>query len=271
MHRTTIAAGLVLASAFSVTAGTAAHAASPTDEAPLAVTAKGAPFSVAARVSENEPVQGHRIRFRGSVTPVVPGTKVTLQLRYSGQRSWKDVDTRGLSPDGWFRFHDRVSTVRKRRYRVVAAPTDGHAAGRSASLKVTVFGWRDLTSLSPATYSGFGEVADGVKMNGVAYPSSLRSYAAYPAGTPSSIDYNLDRACKLFRGVAGLDDSSPAAGTAQIQMSADGTVRYTGAFGLTQAAPVAFDVTQVFRLTVAATPANGGAAAVGTPQVLCSF
>jgi hypothetical protein len=53
-------------------------------------------------------------------------------------------------------------------------------------------------------------------------------------------------------------------------MSTDGTVRYTGVFALTQAAPVAFDVTNVFRLTVSAT-LTGGTAAVGTPQVLCSF
>ncbi len=266
MHRTTIAAGLVLAATLSTTAlasaeaGTSHHASS----------ARAGAYSVTATVNKSEPLQGSKVKIKGSVKPAAPGAKVTLQLRYADQKKWKNVASDTLSGQGKFKFTDKVSSVRERKYRVVKQAAAGHAAGHSKSLKVTVFGWRDLTSLSPATLSGFGEYPTGVKMNGVAYPNSLRSYTPYPAGSGNSIDYNLDRDCKTFRGVAGLDDSSLATGTAQISLSTDGTVRYTGSFALTQSAPVALDVTKVFRLTVSATLSNG-TAAVGTPQVLCSF
>lgn len=266
--KTTLATGLVLALSLSATALASADAA--TSHHPQG-TARAGAFTVKATVNKAEPLQGSKVKIKGSVAPAAPGAKVTLQVRYADQKQWKNVAADTLSARGRFEFRDKVSSVRTRKYRVVKAAAKGRAAGHSGSLRVTVFGWRDLITLSPATYSGFGEVANGVKMNGVDHPNSLRSYTPYSAGSPNSIDYNLDRDCKSFRGVAGLDDSSPAAGTAQVQLSADGAVRYSGAFALTQAAQVAFDVTKVFRLTVAATPANGGVAAVGTPQVLCSF
>jgi hypothetical protein len=267
MHRTTIAAGLVLAATLSATALASADAA-PSHHASTA--ARGGAFKVTATVNKSEPTEGSKVKIKGSVKPAAPGTKVTLQLRYADQKKWKNVASDKLSGQSRFKFKDKVSSVRERKYRVVKTASAGHAAGHSKSLKVTVFGWRDLTSLNPATSNGFGEYATGVKMNGVAYPDSLRSYTPYPPGSGNSIDYNLDRDCKTFRGVAGLDDTSPATGTATIQISTDGTPRYSGSFALTQSAPVTFDVTKVFRLTVSATVSNGNAA-VGTPQVLCSF
>jgi hypothetical protein len=270
MHRKTIAAGVVLAAALSATAlasadaATTHHALSP---------AKAGAYTVTASVNKAEPLQGSKVKIKGSVKPAAAGAKVTLQLRYADQKKWKNVATDTLSGQSKFKFKDKVNSVRERKYRVVKTASGGHAAGHSKSLKVTVFGWRDLTSLNPATATGLGEWDSGVKMNGVAYTNSLRTFAPFPPGSggPSSIDYNLDRACKSFRAVAGLDDSSQAAGTAQISISTDGTARYSGSFALTQSAPVAFDVTKVFRVTVGATVANGGVGAVGTPQVLCSF
>jgi hypothetical protein len=266
MHRTTIAAGVALAAALSATALASADAA----PGHHATAARAGTFTVSASVNKAEPLQGSKVKIKGSVKPAAPGAKVTLQLRYADQKKWKTVATDTLSGKSKFTFKDKVSSVRERKYRVVKAGNQNRGAGHSKSLKVTVFGWRDLTSLSPATLSGFGEYENGVKMNGVAYPNSLRSYTPYPPGSPNSIDYNLNRACKTFRGVAGLDDSSPASGSTTIQMSTDGTLRYTGSFALTQSAPVTFDVTKVFRITVSATPTNGNAA-VGTPQVLCSY
>jgi hypothetical protein len=233
--------------------------------------AKARSFAVTATVNDDEPLQGSKVKIKGSVKPAAPGERVALQLRYADQKAWKTIDSATLSSASKFKFKDKVTTVRTRKYRVVKPAGANRSAGHSGALKVTVFGWRELTSLRPATFSGFGEYETGVKMNGVAYPDSLRSYTPYPAGSPNSIDYNLDRACKSFKGVVGLDDSSQAGGSAQVSLSTDGTTRYTGTFSLTQSAPVAFDVTHVFRLTVGAVPSGGGAAAVGTPQVLCSF
>jgi hypothetical protein len=268
MNRTTIAAGVALAAALSATALASADAAATHHQH---ATAKGGSFKVTATVNKPEPLQGDKVKIRGSVKPAAPGAKVTLQLRYADQKKWKTVGTDTLSAQSKFKFKDKVSSVRERKYRVVKPAGPNRAAGHSPSLKVTVFGWRDLTSLSPANLSGFGEYENGVKMNGVAYPNSLRSYTAYPPGSPNTIDYNLNRACKSFRAIAGLDDSSQAAGTAQVSVSTDGAVRFTGSFALTQSAPVSFDVTRVFRISVGATLTNGGVAALGTPQALCSF
>jgi hypothetical protein len=138
-------------------------------------------------------------------------------------------------------------------------------------VKVTVFGWRDLTSIRPATANGMGAV-DSLKINGVPYPNSIQSFPfTFPEGSPNAIEYNLNRDCKSFKGTAGLSDSSQGGGSATLSLSTDGTPRYTHSFALTQSAPVAFDVTKVFRLSITAALVNGGVAALGTPQVLCSF
>ena len=267
MNRTTIAASVALAAALSATALASADAASSHHT----TAARAGTFTVTASVNKDEPLKGDKVKIKGTVKPAAPGAKVSLQLKYADQKKWKTVATDTLSGKSKFKFKDKVSSVRERKYRVVKPAGPNRAAGHSKALKVTVFGWRDLTSLSPANLSGFAEYKSGVKMNGVAYPNSLRSYTPYPPGSPNSIDYNLNRACKSFRGVAGLDDSSQAGGSATIKLSTDGTPRYTGSFTLTKSAPVALDVTKVFRLTVGATLANGGNAAVGTPQGLCSF
>jgi hypothetical protein len=266
MHRKTIAAGVALAAALSSTALATADAA-PSHRH---TTAKAGAFKVTISVNKTEPLQGSKVKIKGSVKPAAPGAKVSLQLKYADQKKWKTVATDRLSAQSKYTFKDKLNSVRTRKYRVVKPAGPNRAAGRSKAVKVTVFGWRDLTSLSPATSSGFGEFESGVKMNGVAYPNSLRSFAPFPPGSTNSIDYNLNRACKTFRGVAGLDDSSQANGSTTIQISTDGAPRYSGSFALTQSAPVTFDVTKVFRITVSAVPTNGNAA-VGTPQVLCSF
>jgi len=266
--RTAIAAAVALAATTLSATALASADAAPGHHQQAA--ARAGAYRVTASVNKSEALLNSRIKIKGSVRPAAPGARVTLQVRYEDRKTWKTIGSTTLSAAGKFRFKDKLGSVRVRKYRVVKTASPGHAGGHSKSLKVTVFGWRDLTSLSPANYSGFTEVDNGVKMNGVAYPDSLRSYTAYPGGSPSTIAYNLNRDCKSFKGVAGLVDSSPQNGSATISMSTDGTVRYTGVFALTQAAPVAFDVTNVFRLTVSAT-LTGGTVAVGTPQVLCSF
>ena len=202
--------------------------------------------------------------------PAAPGASVTLQVRYEGRNSWKTIGHALLSSTSKFKFKDKVGSVRERKYRVVKPAGPNRAAGHSPSLKVTVFGWRDLTSLEPATYANLAETTY-VDIGGVHYPSSLRSYYFGPQSPNVSIEYNLNRDCKSFRGTAGLDDHSPTASSALVGLATDGTPRWSGTFGLAQSAPVAFDVTHVFRLTVGAVNSGGAIGAVGTPQVLCSF
>jgi hypothetical protein len=266
MHHRTIAAAVALAVTSLGATVLASADAAPSHHA----AARGGSFTVTASVNKSEPLQGDKIKIKGSVRPAAPGARVTLRLRYENKKKWKTVATGTLSARSRFKFKDKVTTVRPRKYRVVKPAGPNRAGGHSPSLQVTVFGWRDLTSLNPVISSGFVEYEKGVKMNGVAYPNSLRYPVQYP-GTPNSIDYNLNRACKSFRGVVGLDDSSPATGSAWISLSTDGIPQYAGYFALTQTAPVSLDLTNVFRLTAQAVPDFGGLAAVGTPQVLCSF
>jgi hypothetical protein len=271
MNRRTTAAGAAIAAVLATTLSATALATADAAPSHARTSDKAGAFQVTASVNNTEPLKGSKIKIKGSVKPAAPGARVILQLRYADQKKWKTVDSTTLTAASKYKFKDKVTSVRTRKYRVVKPAGPNRAAGHSKSLKVTVFGWRDLTSLNPATYSGFAEYETGVKMNGVDYQHSLRSYTPYPPGSPNTIDYNLNRDCKTFRGVVGLDDSSQALGTAQVTLSTDGTMRFTGAFALTQAAPVTFAVTNAFRLTVGAALANGGVAAVGTPQVLCSF
>jgi hypothetical protein len=267
MNRTPLAASLVLAAALSASTALASADAAPSHHA---TPAKAGSYTVTASVNNTEPLAGSKIKIKGSVKPAAPGAKVILQLQYADQKTWKTVGTDTLNSAGKFKFKDKVSSVRARKYRVVKQAGPNRAAGHSKSLKVVVYGWRDLTTLSPATATSMNEVSSAA-MNGVVFPNSLRAYIGFPPpGTTGSIEYNLNRGCKAFRGTVGLDDSSPAAGTATIGLATDGTSRYSGSFALTQSAPVAFDVTKVFRLSIGSVSTGGGLAAVGTPQVLCN-
>jgi hypothetical protein len=261
-----LAAGIVLAALSSATvlasADAATHHARP--------SAKAGAFTVTASVNKTEPRVGTKVKIKGSVKPAAPGSRITLQIRYQDQNQWKTIDSTTLSAASTYKFKDKITSVRGRKYRVVKPAGPHRDAGHSPSVKVTVFEWRDLTSLEPATASAMSETLY-VDFGGVRYPNSLRSYYFGPQSPNVSIEYNLNRACKFFRGTAGLDDSTPSGGSAVVSLATDGTARYSGTFGLTQSAPVAFDVTHVFRLTVGAANSLGGIGAVGTPQVLCSF
>jgi hypothetical protein len=222
-----------------------------------------------AGVNKTELLAGGKVKISAKVTPAAPGSAVTLQLKYDDQKKWKTIGHGRLNSHGKVTFKDKISSVRTRKYRVVKPADSRHGAGRGETDKVTVFGWRNLSSVKVATATSFGATGS-VTINGVAYPDSLRTYVFSTPGT-ASIDYNLNRDCKAFRGTVGLEDSSPTNGSAQVSLSADGAQKYSGAFTLTQSAPVTLDLTHVFRLSISASLANGGVAALGTPQVLCSF
>jgi hypothetical protein len=269
MNRTILAASLVLATALSSATALASADAATSHHSDR--TDRAGAYRVTAEVDKTEPLDGTRVTVKATVSPAAPGAAVTLQVRYQDQKRWKTIGHGRLSSASKVTFKDKVGSVRERRYRVVKPAGANHAAGQGSTSKVTVFGWRDLTSIPAATSSNVTKV-DTLSINGVAYPSSIHSFIGYPApGTSGTIDYNLGRDCKGFRGTVGLDDTSPASGTATIQLSTDGTQRYSGSFALTQSAAVAFDVTNVFRLSIATTSTANGLAAVGTPQVLCSF
>ena len=132
----------------------------------------GAPFTVTARVTETEPEQGDTIKIRGSVKPVRPGSRSCSRRSTPVTRSGRTSAHGQLNALGKFRFKDEVDSVRFRKYRVVKAADRKRSLGTSDKLGVTVFGWRDLTSLGPVAGSGTRET-DSVTINAKSYAQSV--------------------------------------------------------------------------------------------------
>lgn len=263
---------LAAVAAMAVVGGAAVAPAALADQA-VSSAATPRAFSVTATVNHTEPIVGHHVKIKGTVTPAAAGATVKLQVRYAGQEAWKNVATATESQTGKYKFNEKVTTVRERTYRVVKPASAHNAAGHSVGAKVTVYGWRDLTSLTPAQLQGMGEVRS-TSINGVTYGHSVIAYEEgyqQPSTGKYFIEYNLARHCKAFRATVGLADTSPTGGTSRITVLTDGTGRYDGTFGLAQSATVGFDVTGVFRITISAVPTADGIAAVGQPQVLCNY
>jgi hypothetical protein len=235
--------------------------------------AKAARYEVTATVSDTEPVQGDTITFRGSVTPGKAGAVVVLQKRYGTTAGWKRAGTDTLNRSGRFTFHDQVGGLRWRQYRVIKHGDRTRRAGWSTKLGVTVYGWRDLTSLTPAG-AATGET-DSVVINGVSYPQSLIGSGSGNAGT---LIYEVKRDCKRFEGQVGLSDTSAPTSTGHISLRRRTTTLYANSFGLTESEPVVLDLTGVHKLTLDWTSTNtegtpedqsGAVIAVGSPRILC--
>jgi hypothetical protein len=245
------------------------------DGATALTAEKAARYEVTATVSRTEPEEGDKITIRGSVTPGEKGALVVLQKRYGTSGKWKKADTDTLNGKGKFKFSEKVDSVRFRQYRVLKPADDQARSGKSQKLSVTVFGWRNLTSLEPVTASGTSETGS-VGINGSPYEQSVVGSLA----NSGSIAYNVTRACKTFQGHVGLKDTSALTATGDIRILTDTTQAFGNTFGLTQSSPVTLDLTGVFRITVDWTSHNtagteedqsGAIIAVGTPRILCSF
>jgi len=241
---------------------TGLSATAPAQAAPASARAE-----VTITVTDTAPEVGDKIRIKGTVDPAARGSKVLLQVRYENRKAWKTVGRDRLNGNGRYSFKDKVGSVRERDYRVVAPAASGRSRSVSDRVAVTVFGWRSLTSI-PIVIGSAVNSGNEVRINGVSYPHSLVSSAL---STTGSISYNLDRECTNLRGVAGLSDASPVNGSATVAIAADGVTKVSQSFALTQSAPVALDVTDVFRLSVSMTRTNDGLGAFGTPEVYCSF
>jgi hypothetical protein len=275
----TLSKNLAAIAASTLVAGLAVATTTTTSQAsaPAASHAKaGGTFRVTLTVSNDEPVQGTKIKLKGQVKPLRPGTKVQLQKRYEGDEKWKLVAKDVLNKNSKFKFIEVVDSVRVRQYRVVKPRQGARTAGASDPVTVTVFGWRDLVSLSPLFVTGTGETSN-VKINGTDYPQSIQGNNWGNAG---SISYNIDRKCKRFETRIGLSDLSESSATGQITLKSDSSSFYSNTFGLTQSAVIARDVTGVFRLTFDWTSSNtegteldqsGAIIAIGSPRLLCSF
>ena len=121
-------------------------------------TDKAGAFKVTASVNKTDPLLDTKVKIKGSVSPAAPGASVTLQVRYEDRNEWKTIDTARLNNASKYKFKDKVGSVRERKYRVVKPAGATRSAGRSPAVKVTVFGWRDLTSIKAATSTNMYDV-----------------------------------------------------------------------------------------------------------------
>jgi hypothetical protein len=267
MHTRTLALGVVLATALSSATALASADAATSHHA--TGTARAGAYVVDASVNETEPLLDSKVKIKAKVSPAAPGAAVTLQVRYQDQKRWKTIGHGRLNGQSKVTFKDKVSSVRERRYRVVKPAGDNHGAAQGNTPKVTVFGWRSIIGLDNPIAVGIRPTTS-MHINGTDYGYGIHADGPDPAGG-RVWESNLNRDCTQFRATAGLDDSSATAGTGSVQISTDGTPRYSAAFGIGQSQAVAFDVTDAFRMTVTMTAANGGIPALGHAELLCSF
>src|SRR4051812_22891243 len=170
MNRMTIAAGAILATA-SLTSSTALASADAAPSHAGTHHARAGSYGVDARVNKTEPLLDSKVKITAKVSPAAPGAAVTLQVKYDDRKSWKTIDHGRLSGASKVTFKDKVNSVRSRLYRVVKPADANHGAGQGTAPRVTVFGWRNLPSISAVQNNGFF-TAGSLNINGIAYPDS---------------------------------------------------------------------------------------------------
>jgi hypothetical protein len=232
-------------------------------------TAARSGASVTIKVNHTAPETGDTIKVKGTVKKAGARRQANLQVKYADQKKWKTIAHTKVFASGAYKFKDKVTTVRERTYRVVLPATRTQAAVTSAKEKVTVYGWRALTSLNPAGPNNGLYEAGKVTMNGVDYPYGV-TQELYST-TNGTIDYNLNRHCTRLEGQVGASDMSANGGSVALGIATEAGSKYAGSFGLAQSAPVAVDVTKAFRVTLSSVSTAGGLGGFGDLQVLCSF
>lgn len=252
-HRTALAGALTAGLALTGLAATTApaHAAS---------------WAVTIKVSDTSPDLKDRVTIKGAVTPAAPGKPVLLQVRYAGRSGWKTLDRTKLNQAGKYRFDDKVKTAREREYRVVKPAQGRYDRSVSAPQEVTVYRWKNLTSVVPTAVDGFPSVPS-LTLGGVTWSDG---YAAQAGGAARTVVLHLNRTCTDLWSTAGLLDTSPSGTTATVAVDGDGTQRWSQSFGTGQVASVRTDITDVVRLSLTSTSANGGLGGFANPRVRCS-
>ena len=265
MKRSTVAVAVLtaLAPTAALTAPTASGAtASAASEA-------AAPFVVQARINKTEVVAGEdRIRVSGRVKPNAAGQKVVLMQRKEGRNRWVKSGTATIKPTGRFVLKDDPSTAGVRYYRVLKPAADGMAAGKSAELQLSVWGWEHLTGRIEGANAGV-VVTSSPQISTDYYADSV---VTTTPGTAGFVEYTLGKKCRTLRATYALTDASETNATGFATVTLDG--RAVVSHQLTTGVIVAdhlLDITDVFRLRfdASASASPSGAVAIGTPEVLC--
>ncbi|WP_028644465.1 hypothetical protein [Nocardioides sp. URHA0020] len=219
-------------------------------------------------------VSAHRVLLSGTVRPARKGGTVVVQTRLSGSQKWIKVARLKMTRKGAFSFRDKPHKIGLRYYRVVVPKSKGVKAGKSASVKVTVYAWKDLLKVTPRsqeyTYQGSGSI-DGTTYDGI--------YGTWDYGNAGIYDWNLSRDCWKIRGRFGNSDASDALAVAHVSLEADGKAVYAKSFGLTTSEVRTISILGAFRVAFRWTSTNpdgtpedqsGASAVLAAPEVLCA-
>lgn len=264
MHHSSIA-GLALVTAVAVAAPAAA---APVDH--VARAGSAASYAVTATINTALAIgKETTLKVRGRVTPKAAGQKVVLQQRVGNKRTWKGTGTAKIKRNGTYVLKDEPATPGTRAYRVLKPASDGLAKGFSPTLEVEVYAWQKLASRTAGPTTNL-LVDVGTLIGTDYYGASLVSDVS---GSASSIEYTLGRKCLQMRATYALTDSSASGSSGAVVVSADGAVLASHALAVgTVVADSIIDIEDAFRLKLdlSTTSVPAAAAAVGTPEVLCT-
>jgi hypothetical protein len=203
-------------------------------------------YQVTLKASAKEAVaKEDTIKLTGTVIPKPPeDSKVVVQVKYEGLKSWKKVGTATVKPNGNYRFDVEPESHLDRSYRVVKKTDDKAEGDTSREREIAVTAWSWLSSLVPS--AGMNVVkADKMPINGDVYSHTL--YAPMPY-SKSFTEFTLGRNCYELDATFGLSDRTETGGKATMFLSADGVLAYGRAFNLGESDTKHVDVTDVFRI-----------------------
>lgn len=275
IFRTTTTAAL----AATVLVGTALATASLTTPASAEqdhpTARKAGAYKVTLKASESEVVATKKVVLKGKVKPATKGGAVRIEKKLDGKK-WKLEKLTTMNKKGKFSYTDKPTTAGVRHYRVVVPKNGKHAKGKSKTVGLTVFRWRNLTEL-PVRRNDSTYQTRVATINAKDYP---RAFIGQPYPADGYVDWNLKRSCTTLTARVGMDDGADESATAHIELIADGAAEYSGDFGLTESTKVSLDLTDVFRFGFTWTASNpqagendgvGARAAIADGRILCAF
>jgi hypothetical protein len=199
---------------------------------PLTAAHAGSTWIVGVKVSATTVNVGQKVVLTGKVRPgaAAAGSSVILQEKFKPGVPWKKVGSDKINQRGKYELTDKATHNTLHSYRVVMPATSKHAKGVSKTVKVTVYDWVPLTSLTNVNATGIS--FRPVNINGKSYADSVVSFRQRDTG---SVEFNLNHRCDKLRGTFGVSDDSTIGGQAEVGVLADGTSVYDESFDVGQA------------------------------------
>jgi hypothetical protein len=237
---------------------------------PLTAAHAGSTWVVGMKASATTTTAGHTVTFTGTVRPrgAAAGEKVLLQEKFKAGKPWVTQRKATISRSGKFKVADKPTANTRHSYRVVMPATNKHPKGVSATKKVTVFGWENLSDRRAVHAHGMN--TGTVQINGHGYDDSV--YGTF--GDTQSAEYNLDHKCLKLRARFGISDGSTTGGQAEVDALSDGTNVYSHVFDLGQSEQKTVALAKPLKLLLSAQStgdvATQGLGAFASAQVLCT-